>query len=68
MGRRTQLSLTRKAGESIWIEDVEIIIGKTIGSKTKVAIRADQDVRIDRGEIRIKREAAAAAAAKRGEA
>lgn len=66
MGRRTQLSLTRKAGESIWVEDVEIVIGKTIGTKTKVVIRADEDVRIDRGEIRIKREAAAAA--KGGEA
>jgi sRNA-binding carbon storage regulator CsrA len=61
-----QLTLTRKAGESIWIEDVEVVIGKTLCGKTKVVIRADKNVRVDRGEIRIKREAAAAA--KGGEA
>lgn len=53
-----KLSLTRKAGEVIWIEDVQVIIGKTERGRTKVIICADKNVRIDRGEIREKREAA----------
>jgi len=50
------LSLTRKAGESIWIEDVEVIVQRICGNKVQIKIKADECVRIYRAEVKAKRE------------
>lgn len=50
------LSLSRKVGERIFIEDVEVIVvGVERGGKVRLRIVADPCVRIDRAEVRQKR-------------
>jgi carbon storage regulator CsrA len=56
----TTLCLSRKPGESFWIEDVEVEVYAVEGKKVKIKIKAHPDVKIDRAEIRSKRERAAA--------
>lgn len=51
------LSLTRKVGESIWIEDVEVTVQRICGNKVQIKIKADECVRIYRAEVKAKREA-----------
>ncbi len=47
------LVLSRKAGETIWLdEDIEIIISEVKGEQVKIGIRAPQHVSIVRGELR----------------
>ncbi|MER2111878.1 MAG: carbon storage regulator CsrA [Solibacillus isronensis] len=47
------LVLTRKKGETIWInEEVEIVITEVKGDQVKVGIRAPRHVDIIRGELR----------------
>lgn len=47
------LVLTRKVGETIWIdEEIEIIITEVKGDQVKVGIRAPRHVDIIRGELR----------------
>lgn len=47
------LVLTRKVGETIWIdEEIEIVITEVKGDQVKVGIRAPRHVDIIRGELR----------------
>lgn len=47
------LVLTRKLGETIWIdEEIEIVITEVKGDQVKVGIRAPRHVGIIRGELR----------------
>ena len=47
------LVLSRKAGETIWInEDIEIIITEVKGDQVKIGIQAPQNMTIIRGELR----------------
>lgn len=47
------LVLSRKAGETIWInEDIEIVITEVKGEQVKVGIHAPQNMTIIRGELR----------------
>lgn len=47
------LVLSRKAGETIWInEDIEIVITEVKGEQVKIGIRAPQNMTIIRGELR----------------
>lgn len=47
------LVLTRKAGETIWINDeIEVVITEVKGDQVKVGIRAPRHVGIIRGELR----------------
>lgn len=47
------LVLTRKKGETIWIdEEIEIVITEFKGDQVKVGIRAPRHVDIIRGELR----------------
>lgn len=47
------LVLTRKIGETIWIdEEIEIVITEVKGDQVKVGIRAPMYVDIIRGELR----------------
>lgn len=48
------LILTRKIGESIWINDeIEIIISEVKGDQVKIGINAPRTMEILRGELRI---------------
>ncbi|WP_394188498.1 carbon storage regulator CsrA [Paenisporosarcina quisquiliarum] len=47
------LILTRKIGESIWINDeIEIIISEVKGDQVKIGINAPRTIEILRGELR----------------
>jgi len=47
------LILTRKIGESIWINDeIEIIISEVKGDQVKIGINAPRTMEILRGELR----------------
>ena len=47
------LILTRKIGESIWINDeIEIIISEVKGEQVKIGINAPRTMEILRGELR----------------
>ena len=47
------LILTRKIGESIWINDeIEIIISEIKGDQVKIGINAPRTMEILRGELR----------------
>ena len=47
------LVLTRKVGETIWIdEEIEIVITEVKGDQVKVGIQAPRHVDIIRGELR----------------
>lgn len=47
------LVLTRKVGETIWVEEeIEIVITEVKGEQVKVGIRAPRHVNIIRGELR----------------
>ena len=47
------LILTRKIGESIWINDeIEIIISEVKGDRVKIGINAPRTMEILRGELR----------------
>ena len=47
------LILTRKIGESIWINDeIEIIISEVKGDQVKIGINAPLTIEILRGELR----------------
>ena len=47
------LVLTRRVGETIWIDEkIEIVITEVKGDQVKVGIRAPRQVDIIRGELR----------------
>lgn len=46
------LIMTRKVGESIMVDDSEIIIHETRGRLVRIGVIADKKVRVDRKEIR----------------
>ena len=52
------LILTRKIGESIIIdEDIKVSVLKIEGGIVRLGIKAPKDVRVDREEIRVKKDA-----------
>lgn len=45
------LILTRKPGESVMVEDVEIVVLKSQGGRFRLGFKASPDVRIVRKEL-----------------
>lgn len=47
------LVLSRKVGETIWLDEgIEIVISEVKGEQVKIGIRAPQHISIVRGELR----------------